>query len=766
MAFIRLKRLKLFGRASGQSFEVFWKDAKNYLRVKMLLETLESNQSFKTEFYDKKNFSSTNMFQKTLSNSYVLTAKWSKFWSRIDRVQDSIHVILSDEPSLQKKKSLINGTFISLRENVKYMAVYPNMLTLIYLLSERDFSFSLRTIFGSFEVDSKLIAKLFFSGDLSPWFNFGNNSEPLNRYGILNSFYYALKTRTFESYGISIEDFFNRITKEIMEDPSEIIDELEYDLRVRVTGNYHSQHLLKMCEKIKDNQPYKHKITLLTLSGNAFLPERFGFDNQNESLFFSNMDRSEKYFDGRKIIEYGYIPFNYRYADWLEKLRTVYMQNMRLIYNMIEVYQSFLKEQALSNEEILLKTKPLLSRAQKYKKRRSVFIKKYKNVFLRYTNCLSLYKKLSFDNQFIFLRQEEEHLRSIYKKLKKRAEKNHFSYEKVSQFPAIDGWTGFDFIQGTNYHYHKLDAFYRTTDRIANYYSGVEVEYPISVKADYQFRGALRDREKVVLSYQKSEDEFVQQGLRALASDNHLTSPFLNWFIQSQTYHYWKDQIKMLVTLLRLSDNKQEEERWQEEIINTTKNILTNMWMSDEDIETMRKHGVTARYHTKTTNVLKGLVLSYEDQKPLGFFDKAFQYMAAHQLGAYYVEKGREIDANLVPNLHSWDEMKMISDEHKNHDYFLWSVSTEVKDISLMVGEKLFEGEVGRTRALYSRIIEEKERNKNKSNSPWRLMLDPERVSTGPFLTPSLYLGFENQVEDFHKKTGGIYRKVNESVNK
>src|SRR5690606_14003978 len=93
-----------------------------------------------------------------------------------------------------------NLMFGSLRRNIKYMAVYPNMFLMAYFIAHNKAPLEVNTWFGSFKIDHTTIINAFMDGNVSPWFRFGNDELPLSKIELLYAYYFALRNGSFETY--------------------------------------------------------------------------------------------------------------------------------------------------------------------------------------------------------------------------------------------------------------------------------------------------------------------------------------------------------------------------------------------------------------------------------------------------------------------------------------------------------------------------------------------------------------------------------------
>ena len=128
----------------------------------------------------------------------------------------------------------------------------------MHVMASLEMKDTIRTFFGSFKIDSKDVIKLFFSGRLKPWFNFGNDGDALDSREIIYTYYYALVSQIFETYSTNVivnfshEDFFRVVIKKlILPDEKSLESKRTALLKTIELFQNNAKGIQKICEEEK-----------------------------------------------------------------------------------------------------------------------------------------------------------------------------------------------------------------------------------------------------------------------------------------------------------------------------------------------------------------------------------------------------------------------------------------------------------------------------------------------------------------------------------
>ena len=128
--------------------------------------------------------------------------------SRIDQVKRFVKGNLEE---IDRKRQIpeykqLRNVLGQVKNNIKILVVYPNMLVMSYYMAARNFSVDIPAWWGgSYKLNSEIIINWLFGGVKAenaarPWFNFGNDYNAIKKFENFYSFFYALKANTFATF--------------------------------------------------------------------------------------------------------------------------------------------------------------------------------------------------------------------------------------------------------------------------------------------------------------------------------------------------------------------------------------------------------------------------------------------------------------------------------------------------------------------------------------------------------------------------------------
>lgn len=187
-----------------------------------------------------------------IEQSTDLANQWSDLISRIEVIRNFASQNLRNSSEYENTEKVL----LTVSKNVKYMAVYPQMMMLAYQLEDQDIPDIDINIRGyKITIPTKLIINAFFDKGFPPWFVFVNDRIPLKKHQLIYTFYYAIKTSTFRNQGSENSDnnefdFMRTVMgKYLQEDVRKLgvfIDNHEFNLR-----NAQYSEMRKACSEIK-----------------------------------------------------------------------------------------------------------------------------------------------------------------------------------------------------------------------------------------------------------------------------------------------------------------------------------------------------------------------------------------------------------------------------------------------------------------------------------------------------------------------------------
>ncbi len=173
-----------------------------------------------------------------IEQSMDLSNQWSDLISRIEVIRNFASQNLRSHEEYEDTEKVL----LTVSKNVKYMAVYPQMMMLAYQLEDQDIPDIDINIRGyRFTIPTKLIINAFFDRGFPPWFVFVNDRIPLKKHQLIYTFYYAIKTSTFKNHS------------------SDQSNNNEFDFMRTVMGKYLQEDIRYLGIEIDNNESHLRK---------------------------------------------------------------------------------------------------------------------------------------------------------------------------------------------------------------------------------------------------------------------------------------------------------------------------------------------------------------------------------------------------------------------------------------------------------------------------------------------------------------------------
>ena len=199
-----------------------------YMKIQVLRMVLDTNR-YMRGFYDKQQFNSENLVKQVILQSKDLSDKWGSMLDRFERISR----FLGEQASSGRdgRQAFEDSMAIrdSIKRNIKYLAVYPNMMMLAYFMSDTNAKLEVQAWFWTVKFSADTVIEALLSGSLSPWFSFGTDDVKLNKSEIIYSFYYALAAGAFETFSVAHDAegkpavtrkrFFQQVMKKYLSGP-------------------------------------------------------------------------------------------------------------------------------------------------------------------------------------------------------------------------------------------------------------------------------------------------------------------------------------------------------------------------------------------------------------------------------------------------------------------------------------------------------------------------------------------------------------------
>ncbi|MDZ4084829.1 MAG: hypothetical protein U1E10_17940, partial [Bdellovibrionales bacterium] len=166
-------------RGTRQDSKALLLVAEQYVKIQIAAQIVRTNK-YMADIYSNRDWSSTTLLEKAIERSYPVQTQWNQLLGRIERIHLFLDRNLKSTEDIwgASEFSKVDKMFTSIRRNIKYLSVYPNMMLMAYYMAESKFKLPVYTFFGKIDIDTAMIIGWFFDGKLAPFFNFGNDGNP------------------------------------------------------------------------------------------------------------------------------------------------------------------------------------------------------------------------------------------------------------------------------------------------------------------------------------------------------------------------------------------------------------------------------------------------------------------------------------------------------------------------------------------------------------------------------------------------------------
>lgn len=196
----------------AQDEEDFLNLMQSYVRVELIKKVIMTNEFMAQVFTPpagQQRLASRDVFFRAIEDSKQLKDDWEGMIKKIENLQNFQKLALQRTREEDKTEAYrrLEVMLLGLKNNIKLIAVYPNMLVLCYFLAVKEFSITLQSFWGSITLDDTMIINWILGEERAgnrvarPLFDFGNDSRPIQPFENLYSLFYALKTNTFGTVG-------------------------------------------------------------------------------------------------------------------------------------------------------------------------------------------------------------------------------------------------------------------------------------------------------------------------------------------------------------------------------------------------------------------------------------------------------------------------------------------------------------------------------------------------------------------------------------
>lgn len=501
----------------------------SYTRIQ-ILRLLKETKAYIKDIYSKAEFSPQSLVQKIVENSRDLFSRWSETLRGLNRLrvfeERAVRITDRTKKPLEDSKKLID----SLPRNIKYLAVYPQMMILSYFLKKLDAVLQIPSWFGVISIPAGTVVNAFFEGYFPPWLYLGNDDVKLNQVELLFAFDYALRSGVFDVFQgadvkskVTYEEFFKSVIREYLsQDREDLLKAREALDDFKRSAGYNQFSAL--CDGKKEHEiPYSelgNSIFTGNLSGSA------------SGLEFSNVLKEiHTFYAGGDNSSYAI----------LKSQASTFPKKSMFILQMGQILSDFLKDANYKEED-----------RKKITDQTDLEIKSLKDELLTYyARVLSEHKKINdcyndlnrqeIEYRFHLLSQEKAYLEKVYTRMAELVGKKGNDFKETADRIQTDLGIKYDSLEeGPAYRFSKRGFNDRLIERLQ------KLDHKITVtsipddtdlrKSDVSFKvDFLKDNRAV------DQKVFVQNAMYHLnGSGNSLTN-------------YMKDPVQVTARVSKLS---------------------------------------------------------------------------------------------------------------------------------------------------------------------------------------------------------------------
>ncbi len=535
-------------RGSNRNAQQLLVVAEKYMKIQIAAQIVRTNR-YMSSIYSNRDWSSATLFQKAVEKSYPISTQWNQLFSRIERLQlfiDRNLKALDNSHSSQELRD-INQMLTSMRRNIKYLSVYPNMMLMVYFMAEVDFKLEVYTFFGKYEIDSGTIISWFFDGKISPLFNFGNDGEGLKRIETLYAFLFALKTETFKAFSVNkqpldIPKFFEVVIGKFMDADRVALQNALESIRKDVRQSNTLDVFTKVCEADRANLDAKGKLgtrgtavsmDLTDFQRSAYIGASAGIGNDAHRFYRGDLSENVKSIN--------------------EGLRS----KLTFVHVMIQLLDQHLQA---SGTDQAVRTQTI-SQIEKHLGTVERLQAEYLTEVIRSNDvigsCLEQSVAIEIEHQNAALTFEAQHFRTVWEAMRAARAGNAQALAKanadlrsslgLADIPNGTNYPMVSQISNDEYVYGELDVLLRFRQHMKKVSPALRIVLPSDL-TDTQF---WKSRNQVVIPYNDDVRVFVRQGMRNFGPSG---AAYMNWINTTSDPEPFFNRLRLITELYKLGE--------------------------------------------------------------------------------------------------------------------------------------------------------------------------------------------------------------------
>ncbi|MDX9731472.1 MAG: hypothetical protein RBT63_06855, partial [Bdellovibrionales bacterium] len=522
--------------------------AEHYIKIQIAAQIVRTNR-YMSEMYSNREWSSTTLFQNAVEKSYPISTQWNQLLARIERIQLFLDRNLksSDESLYTDEFRNVNQMLTSIRRNIKYLSVYPNMMLMAYFLAEAKFKLEVYTFFGRFEIDSADIITWFFDGRMRPLFNFGNDGEALKRIETLYAFLFALKTETFKAFSVSATQkldearFFEVVVGKFLDSDRIDLETALESLRRDMRQSNNMTTFLGVCRQDSD------------LIARGIKP---GTRGNTLAINFSTISNGV-YVGSQTGVSFDAWRFHSgRLVEQVQTINGSLRRKLDFVTIMVNLLEKHLEKSGTDQRAREAVRTQINSYMSSIRRIQSEYLTEVIRWNQTLSGCLDQALAIEIDRQNEILELERQHLREVWAQMTalRNSGASDVTKESDEYLRSTLGLQGLNSAQNyrpvghistDEYIYAELDVLLRMRMHLQKVAPNVRVVMP----SDLTDTSFWRERKLVPIAYDESEEAFVQNGLRSF---NPSPSSYIRWLSTTSDPVPLINRLKLLVELYKV----------------------------------------------------------------------------------------------------------------------------------------------------------------------------------------------------------------------
>ncbi len=633
----------------------------NYVRLQFLASLYDSAIMAKGIFTAP--VATESLLTHAINESAQVRAVWDAFMSQSASLRSL--TLRAAKNLTEDERRKVNGLFESFPRSIKQASVYPHIMVLFYMMSQKRFEVYIPRLHRT--IDSARLAQLLWEARLTPFLPYSDDNSPLQYYDLLHAFDMAVRTNLFESVNIDTDDLIADTIRRVSETPIAFMDKNFAAVQLRRQDQLHFRNFKESCKELLPNgTPYPRSMYFGELRSSTY----YGFLKSlgQTSIASFNTDPTANSGVEKKVAGLFY-PSN-DFNESIESARLDLGTVERMGQMMIKSYESFLlKHKRASPSVIAQKTIKARAALEAVRLKRTSIVSQAREFYREFGYCYLKFAINEARKGESLLAYETEYLRHIHRQIKRLRDAGTPAIEKdqITASVRLSGlpsnFTGYDAIFADGYRYNSVDLWVR----IARYHMqglkvGANVLPALSPHMDYSFGQKLdldvdvvRNSKGSFIPYVESEDEFAASGIRAIfQAGNH----FLHW---ERNYSTIRDYFNTLVSLYRSEFNMTGEAKaiTAKEIIGEFQDVFDFMKLTP--LRRAALHQLRRETWDTTLPLLQFnylfLRVNYDDTDKAfgaltgvwGLYDYLFSLMGNEQLGYHLASRESGLPTVALP---------------------------------------------------------------------------------------------------------------------